>query len=485
MNCPRCGTEIPKERMFCPKCGYAIQMVPDYELDIEESIAQTRNEMAGALDSLIGPDGQRKVSQETVRLPVLQKKVSILRKAGVFVFGIVIILLVILFGASMYYFSSSGKNVQYLQNADEAYAQGNYAEAVELYEKAFGSENGSDAPFLFNEQIQYARALHELKLDDRAVSVLHSVIEEDPENAEAYGFLIEIHKLNDDYEEINRLLAGCSDDGVFEMYKDYMTMPPDFSRAGGIYKDEIVVELSASMTGDIYYTRDGSAPSTSSELYMGPIDITEGKTTITAIFVNPHDMISKPVRITYEVKFDVPDEPEIFPVSGNYAEPEYITVSSPNAGNVYYTTDGTDPTVSSNQYTDPIPMPLGKTTMKFAAISEKGVSSPVVEKNYNLNIIGTCSSEDATAYVAASLVATGALLDIYGNVPGVDGHYKYLCTKAAKEGSRIYYIIDEYFEHPNGTLDETGTIYAVDAISCMMYRAKPGRDGRYGFSLFY
>ena len=74
---------------------------------------------------------------------------------------------------------------------------------------------------------------------------------------------------------------------------------------------------------------------------------------------------------------------------------------------------------------------------------------------------------------------------MYGNVPGVNGHYKYLCTKAAKEGSRIYYIIDEYFESPDGTLEDTGTIYAVDAISCMMYRAKVGRDGRYGFSLFF
>ena len=485
MNCPRCGTEIPKDRMFCPKCGYAIQIVPDYELDIEESIAETRNEMAGTLGSLFGPDGQRKVSQENIELPTLQKKVSLFRRAGMAIFAILVVLIVITFAASSYYLSSTGKNGHNLQEADSAYEAGNYAEAVELYEKAFEAENEAENTFLFNEKIQYADALHMIKLDDKATEVLFSVIERDPENMDAYGRLIDILKGKSDYETINRLLAGCSDDDIFEMYKDYMTMPPDFSRAGGRYDDEITVELSAAMTGDIYYTTDGTLPTTASELYMDSIPVSEGKTIITAIFVNPHDMVSKPVRMTYEVVFEVPEPPVILPVSGNYAEPEYITVSSPNLEDVYYTTDGTEPTVSSNQYTNPIPMLLGKNTLKFVSVSDKGVTSPVVEMYYNLNIVGTCSSEDATAYVAASLVATGALLDIYGNVPGVNGHYKYLCTKAAKEGSRIYYIIDEYFESPDGTLEDTGTIYAVDAISCMMYRAKVGRDGRYGFSLFF
>ena len=30
MKCQKCGAEIPEGKIYCEKCGQAIQMVPDY-----------------------------------------------------------------------------------------------------------------------------------------------------------------------------------------------------------------------------------------------------------------------------------------------------------------------------------------------------------------------------------------------------------------------------------------------------------------------
>lgn len=30
MKCQKCGTDIPEGKIYCEKCGSAIQMVPDY-----------------------------------------------------------------------------------------------------------------------------------------------------------------------------------------------------------------------------------------------------------------------------------------------------------------------------------------------------------------------------------------------------------------------------------------------------------------------
>ena len=41
MKCPDCGTEIADDHLYCDKCGMEIQMVPDFEPEIENSITET------------------------------------------------------------------------------------------------------------------------------------------------------------------------------------------------------------------------------------------------------------------------------------------------------------------------------------------------------------------------------------------------------------------------------------------------------------
>ncbi|MBQ9550471.1 MAG: chitobiase/beta-hexosaminidase C-terminal domain-containing protein [Lachnospiraceae bacterium] len=486
MTCDRCGNEIPSGMMFCPKCGRAVQMVPDFDVNIDEGIVVSSDEVKEALDKLIDSEGNRRLSDDTVRLPAIKGEVSMFRRAAAitsFAILLVILILVVVF-----VLRSNGNSLSnILEEARSAYGEGDYENAVEGFEKALIKAKEDETLIEINDQISLADALNKTGRSDDAESVLRGIIVLDPENYLAYEQLINIYKDQGKYDDINKLIAGAVDDSVYSRFKGYMTVPPDFDVAAGSYDEEFDLSLSSEFDGEIYYTLDGSSPDSSSELYMEPLHIGEGDTVVTAVCINGYDMKSPEVSMKYSVRFELPPDPVIDPDSGNFSQPKYISIETPenDGSRLYYTLDGSEPTEDSALYEHIIPMPLGKQTLKARAVSVKGVSGNVVEKEYSLNVKGVCSSADATNYVAASLVATGNLIDIYGNKAGVKGHFKYLCTRAAKEGSRTYYIIDEYLEDQNGILTETGTAYAVDIISCMMYRANMKPDGRYGFTLFY
>ncbi len=66
----------------------------------------------------------------------------------------------------------------------------------------------------------------------------------------------------------------------------------------------------------------------------------------------------------------------------------YISIKLSVVGNdtIYYTIDGSEPTVSSTKYTEEIKLSAqGTYTIKALAVNDKGVSSKVITKNYEVN----------------------------------------------------------------------------------------------------
>lgn len=77
--------------------------------------------------------------------------------------------------------------------------------------------------------------------------------------------------------------------------------------------------------------------------------------------------------------------PQIFPTSTSFSGIARISIvcDTPNC-NIYYTTDGEEPTPSSNKYTEPFNI-TQSTIIKAYAIANALSDSPVVTKNYKLS----------------------------------------------------------------------------------------------------
>ena len=102
-----------------------------------------------------------------------------------------------------------------------------------------------------------------------------------------------------------------------------------------------VVTLSQSGGDDIYYTTDGSTPTTASTKYTAPFTV-QPNTTIKAVAYNGSNY-SDVVSYSYDGTLQAPT----IGISKNGV----VTITGPNGSTIYYTTDESTPTTASTQYT--------------------------------------------------------------------------------------------------------------------------------------
>ena len=146
-------------------------------------------------------------------------------------------------------------------------------------------------------------------------------------------------------------------------------LAPTFSIVEGTYNAAQNVVLSCP-TDDatIYYTTDGTDPTTNSSLYSGPISVTE-TTTIKAFAVKDGLTDSDIASATYTLKCVVP---VITIPNGLFVSSKVLTMTSSTDGTtIYYTADGsTTPTSSSTAY-DSSNKPSISATATIMAIATK------------------------------------------------------------------------------------------------------------------
>ena len=46
MQCPNCGAEIPNDKLICEACGAELEIISDFELDVESEMRDTLNNIA-------------------------------------------------------------------------------------------------------------------------------------------------------------------------------------------------------------------------------------------------------------------------------------------------------------------------------------------------------------------------------------------------------------------------------------------------------
>ncbi|WP_374509515.1 chitobiase/beta-hexosaminidase C-terminal domain-containing protein [Niveibacterium sp.] len=160
---------------------------------------------------------------------------------------------------------------------------------------------------------------------------------------------------------------------------------PTISPVGGKYASAQSVQLfTTEPSSTIRYTTDGSAPNTTSPLYVGPITVSTAKT-INAITVKSDGNQSGIASETYVIGEDdkTVATPTISHASGDYGQPIAVNfLSITNGATLYYTLDGSTPTSSATVYGGPVWV-RSNATVKVVAI-KNGISSSVASATYTI-----------------------------------------------------------------------------------------------------
>ncbi len=163
--------------------------------------------------------------------------------------------------------------------------------------------------------------------------------------------------------------------GVFNSFCTPVAGPKDLAPLGCakpvITYDYTTSNVSISCStpsSTIYYTTDGSTPTTSSTQYSAPFSV-GSPTTVKAIATHA----TLPSSIVAELAITQVATPTIQNDGSNAIS---ITTTTPDA-TIYYTTDGTDPTTASTEYTGPLTDNVSNVTIKAIAVKEGMITSAV------------------------------------------------------------------------------------------------------------
>ena len=200
--------------------------------------------------------------------------------------------------------------------------------------------------------------------------------------------------------------------------------------AGGLFNTPKSVTLTASEAATIYYTTDGTAPTTSSATYSSPIAVS---TTTTLKFFGKDAAGNSGAVVTEQYTIDsVVPTASATPVGGTYGSAVSVTLTASEAGTIFYTTDGTTPTTSSAVYGGPIPITTSK-TLKFFAKDNAGNAGAVETEIYTISDV-TKPSISITAPTGGStltssvpvmtIIITGTASDLQSGVQKVEVRMK-------------------------------------------------------------
>ena len=175
-------------------------------------------------------------------------------------------------------------------------------------------------------------------------------------------------------------MFGCANGTTDSIIKTVET--PVFSVASGAVTSGTSVSITCATEGaKIYYTTDGTEPTASSKEYTTAISIT-ADVTIKAIAIKSGMNDSAVASASYTIKVATP----VFSVASGAVESETsITITCNTEGaKIYYTTDGSNPTSSSTEYTGAISV-TAAVTLKAIAVKDGMNDSTVASVSYTIS----------------------------------------------------------------------------------------------------
>ncbi|HIX48658.1 MAG TPA: chitobiase/beta-hexosaminidase C-terminal domain-containing protein [Candidatus Mediterraneibacter caccavium] len=417
MICRHCGAAIPDDQMVCPRCGAEVQIVPDYNPLDDVLAREVKGSVEGATRQIQTDDirryrrggrdqnvnATRVLSQDEMdrirkdrryggrqtdpgrrntdelRRQRQQKRLEAAkRKRRNLLITLFVILALIVAGVVIVYQNSYTGMIRKGYNAIQTR---DYTAAERYFERAIIKDKSRPEAYVGQAEIY----IDQDDLDS-AEEVFQDAIQTQPSNVKLYQAAIDFYMDTEQAAKISELLQDCEDETVLDAVADYISSAPEFSPEEGTFEEVQEITLTSETGGDIYYTLDGSDPSAESGTkYTEPILLQdEGEFEIRAVAVNARGIPSVVSSGTYVIQFPIVDAPAVTPSTGQYSQPQQITITVPDGYTAYYTMDGTTPTASSTRYTGPVMMPENAQTIFMAVLvnDNNGKTTEATTRNY-------------------------------------------------------------------------------------------------------
>ena len=197
---------------------------------------------------------------------------------------------------------------------------------------------------------------------------------------------------------------------------------PHFTPATGsevFYGETVTIATATAGEVSIYYTTDGTDPTTESTKYTAPVAITADNTTLKAIAVKGED-VSSIGDATYTIKN--PEAPTFTLEEGAVPRNTVVTINSREGTTIYYTTDGTDPNNAEDSGVNSVNVTIDESkTLRAVAIDGLANISP----------------EASAAYTIAQVAKP-----VFSETAGVVTLGTQVTISSTTEGATIYYTLD-------------------------------------------
>lgn len=366
MRCSHCGAMIPDDQMVCPRCGTEVQIVPDYNPLDDVLAREVKGSVEGATRQIQTDDirryrrddrtknvnSTRVLSREEMDRIRDQRRRSGSRKTS----------------------GNVGRGTDELQRKQQGTGE------------LRGQKRNTGAMRTQRQDTEELRRLRQQKRLEAAkrkrrkllitLFILLALII-------AGVYLVYVNSytsmVNKGYQAIQSGDYDAAENYFNRAISKDRSRPDAYTGYAEIYVDQDDYESAE----DVFLSAIETQP-TNVEIYRAAIEFymeTEQPAKVSALLEDCEDQ-----NVLSAVSSYLSSAPVFTPEEGTYNEVQQIMITSETGGDIYYTTDGTDPTVETGtKYEEPVLIQTeGKVEIRAIAVNANGIPSTVASATYTI-----------------------------------------------------------------------------------------------------